>query len=470
MKLLVEVPKTYLPEREYIIKIIIDEYLGIPCVIKKTNTENVVISLSPDYNKKKFVIEDDLFKATEKEWLKPVSLPKQPIKWWDISDSLVNLPCGENKVPVLYGTDPCTEEFLQVNEDSIFLGLDFFGSAFFMLTRYEEIAKSDRDEHDRFPAKASLAYQEGFLNRPIINEYAEIFWQCIKYLWSDLNRKNREFKLVLSHDVDSPFQYAFFPFYKILRSCTGDLVKRKSFSLAKDRFSDWLMAKRGLLHRDPHNKFNFIMDINEKYNIKSTFYFMTGSDNYLDGSYSFEHPYIQELLKQIAKRGHRIGLHPSYNTYRDSNQTKNEFERLFGLCSKLGIEQDKWGGRQHFLRWESPTTWQNYEEAGLHYDTSLSYADCTGFRCGTCYEFPVFNLNTRQELSLIERPLIVMEGTILDEKYMNLRYNEAYETIDDLINCCKYYNGDFTLLWHNSHFGSSDDVELYLRVIENCIG
>ena len=35
-----------------------------------------------------------------------------------------------------------------------------------MLTRYEEIVKLDRDTFDRFPAWASLAYQEGFLDVP----------------------------------------------------------------------------------------------------------------------------------------------------------------------------------------------------------------------------------------------------------------------------------------------------------------
>jgi hypothetical protein len=52
-----------------------------------------------------------------------------------------------------------------------------------MLTRYEEVVKSDRDEHDRYLATASLDYQEGFLERPIFNEYLEILWACIKRLW-----------------------------------------------------------------------------------------------------------------------------------------------------------------------------------------------------------------------------------------------------------------------------------------------
>jgi hypothetical protein len=51
-----------------------------------------------------------------------------------------------------------------------------------MLARYKEVARSDRDEHDRFPAAASLTHQEGFFERPIVNEYLEILWSCVKRL------------------------------------------------------------------------------------------------------------------------------------------------------------------------------------------------------------------------------------------------------------------------------------------------
>ena len=75
------------------------------------------------------------------------------------------------------------ESYYAESDGGIQLGLDIFGSVFFMITRYEEVVKSDRDEYDRFPAAASLAYQEGFLDRPIVNEYLEILWTCMKRLW-----------------------------------------------------------------------------------------------------------------------------------------------------------------------------------------------------------------------------------------------------------------------------------------------
>ena len=75
----------------------------------------------------------------------------------------------------------------------------------FMLSRYEEVVKSDRDRFDRFPASASLAAQEGFLNRPIVNEYLEILWACLIRLWPQMQRNH-------AHFVCSPAMMSIFPF------------------------------------------------------------------------------------------------------------------------------------------------------------------------------------------------------------------------------------------------------------------
>lgn len=89
-----------------------------------------------------------------------------------------------------------SDNYMDVQDFKVKLGLDIFGSAFFMLTRYEEVVKSVKDEHERFQARASLAYQEGFLERPIVNEYLEILWWSMKRLWPNLERKKESFEYI----------------------------------------------------------------------------------------------------------------------------------------------------------------------------------------------------------------------------------------------------------------------------------
>jgi hypothetical protein len=337
-----------------------------------------------------------------------------------------------------------------------------------MLTRYEEVVKTERDQHDRFPASASLAFQEGFLERPIINEYIEILWWALKRLRPGLHRKQRNFRIIPTHDVDSPFGMLFLSPYALVRTLAGDILKRKSIKTFTRRGANAYKVKvAGDTLADENYTFDLIMDINEKHNLTSCFYMMEAQSlSDMDGNYPLDHPYIYNLIKSIHNRGHEIGLHPSYISYKNEEGIKRAAINLVSACYNIGIKQTQFGGRQHYLRWQCPDTWQHYEEAGLVYDTSLSYADHIGFRCGICYEYPVFNIKTKQVLKLKERPLIVMECSALAEQYMNLSYFEAMNRIRKLKDICKNYSGDFVVLWHNDRFIDRRDIELYRQVIE----
>ena len=208
------------------------------------------------------------------------------------------------------------------------------------------------------------------------------------------------------------------------------------------------------------------MRVSESFDLKSYFFFIAGhTDENFDGNYTLDLPWVRKLMRSIHARGHQIGLHPSYNTYLSLESLNREFQNLLGVASAENIEQETWGGRQHYLRWRVYKTWQCWEQAGLNFDSSVCFADHVGFRCGTCYEFSVFNLETSQELSLIERPLIVMDGTLLGPLYQNLSKEEALNTIKDLSDTVKKYDGVFTLLWHNNFIPGKQDKEFYERVL-----
>ena len=122
----------------------------------------------------------------------------------------------------------------------------------------------------------------------------------------------------------------------------------------------------------------------------------------------------------------------------------------------------------HFLRWETPVTMHGLVRAGITYDTTLGYADHAGFRCGTCHEYRAFDPVSRQVLlNLRLRPLIAMECTIIDERYMGLSVTtDAFEKFIKLKNACRIVSGDFTLLWHNSQFASEQKRELYQKILK----
>jgi hypothetical protein len=59
-----------------------------------------------------------------------------------------------------------------------------------------------------------------------------------------------------------------------------------------------------------------------------------------------------------------------------------------------------------------------------------------------------------------------MEDSVIDGVYMGMGYTkEAFEYMQTLKQRCHQFDGNFTLLWHNSNFLSIKDEEFYLGLI-----
>ena len=103
----------------------------------------------------------------------------------------------------------------------------------------------------------------------------------------------------------------------------------------------------------------------------------------------------------------------------------------------------------------------------MAYDSTLSFADKTGFRCGVCYEFTMYDLLNRKLFTLKQRPLIVMECTIIASRYEGLGYTEqAMQRFAYFKKVNHQFNGTFNLLWHNSHFENTQDKQFYKELIQ----
>lgn len=395
--------------------------------------------------------------------LSAARLPPSRLPNWNPSASGLRATLTAPTIPVLFGTP----QFHVDEEGHGHLGLDVIGSAFFMLSRYEELVVSERDEHDRFPARASIAFREGFLQRPIVDEYVEILWAAIEKLWPDFERAPRRFATRVTHDVDAPARDAFRSWTGLIRAAAGDILRRRALGKPLRRIRIRAASRRCIHPADEYNTFDWIMESSEKLGLRSAFYFICGRTHpRYDAQYEIGYPSIRKLLRTIYDRGHEIGLHPSYGTYKSPASIFAEATALKRTCSEEGIEQAEWGGRMHFLRWEMPTTLRAWDQAGMSYDSTLGYADLPGFRCGTCREFPAFDAEERRRLELVIRPLVAMECTVIADRYMGLGLSAAAcEKFLELKNACRIMGGTFTLLWHNTLLVTPQERELYQAVL-----
>ncbi|MFJ5713879.1 polysaccharide deacetylase family protein [Neobacillus sp. NPDC093127] len=421
-------PRNFLPERTYIIDILIGEYLGIAYEICDYEGVDYKIVLE---NKSILIIRDSFFSCQAGEdYLKPENIPAE-IGWG------INPFSIEEDIPIIYGNDE-----IAVMSQDITCGIDLFGSAFFMLTRWEEYVNKERDMHNRFPAKASAAYKNAFLERPIVNEYVEMLWNMLAHLGIEQARKEREFELILTHDVDH-ISYWKGPLRHV-QVLGADILKRKNVALFLRHIVDLTRVKLGK-QNDPYDTFDYIMNLSESAGIKSRFYFMSGGSTQFDNNYQVDESAALNIIKKVKERGHIIGFHPSFNAYNNPLQWKKEKERLE---EALGFSVKE--GRQHYLRFEVPVTWNIWDSNRMEMDCTLGYPEREGFRCGTCYEYTVFDFIERKKLTIKEFPLIVMDGTLFG--FQDLSPKQMETATMKLLEITKKYKGKFVYLWHNSSF------------------
>jgi hypothetical protein len=466
MKIKIIYPPKFENEKRYIVETVFSHFL---------NTNDFILEFSNDINPKEchliyeghpssklLILNNNFFDLEEDMWLKEGSLPKEPIEYLKI-DGLEGKFIN-NIIPVLYGKT--SGRIILESENTIHCDIDLFGGMFFFLTLYEEVVISKFDNHNRFNYLDSIIFKSKLYLRPVVNEYLEILKALILKIGFDSANDKRKYQLILSHDVDVPFSYNASFFY-FIRNITADLILRKSVSTFLKKLGARILPGKKLKYKlDPNNNFRYLMTISEKYSIKSFFNFiMINGRGNIDGNYEISDEYFLELLSEINKRGHIIGIHPSYETFDNFQLLFYQYDKLKKILNKLEITSTELGGRQHFLRWRNPETWQIWEDCGLKYDSSLGSEYFMGFRCGTCYEFPVFNLLNSKALRLIEYPLLVMDICAFKTKSKQIRE----DAILDISKICRYYNGNMTFLFHNNYAVTKIQKASYEHLISKLI-
>ena len=347
---------------------------------------------------------------------------------------------------------------------------DILGLVYWVLTRIEEIGRDEKllDSIGRFPATSSHAYRHQYLHRPIVDEWFSALRSHLKKIWPNLKLTKHTYMTVPSHDIDQPAYTYFRSPLRLIHMMITDLLRTKRIRhFISAPFQNY-KKRTSLPEKDCYNSFDWLMNVSEKNNLTSYFYFQAGLGNhYRDAHYSLLHPAIQKLITSIIDRGHKVGLHPSYRTFLSPDRIKKETDHLTQAIKKAIGKELPFGARMHFLRWRSTDTLKALDEAGLIYDTTLGYADQLGFRCGTCREYPAFDPLSQKRLNIKIKPLIVMDQTIISEKYLNLGYDKkSLMTVLNYKKACQNMKGNFTILWHNSTLETEEQKRYYKAIIE----
>lgn len=322
--------------------------------------------------------------------------------------------------------------------DSVF-PVDVFAAAFYFLSRYEEYVLEERDEHGRFSAKSSLAFENKFLYRPLIDEWAYQIANLLKQRFADFRISERQFYFQPTLDIDRPYFYL-----------TDSFFKQKAKKL------------RYQLQSDPFDIYDQVGDWDLQYGTKTIFFFLVGNQHEHDPAPEIDHPLYKSVIEKVSEL-HPVGIHPSYFSHLNAHEVKRE-KKLLVITSQRKISIS----RQHYLLLSFPKTYRDLIEADTKEDYTLAFADVPGFRATTCTPFFWYDLEKEEISSLLIHPTTVMDQSL--RKYMGLNPEEAIALIKELMNNVKKVNGDFISLWHNESVNDFNVwkgwKEVYIKMLE----
>ena len=244
--------------------------------------------------------------------------------------SMPQLPLKELEgMPILFG-EP---QVKQVNGTTVIYA-DLVASALFLLSRYEEKLNPERDVHNRFPAKASLAYKAGFLQRPLVDEYGAYLRKCLAQCGVELTQSAPKMTITLTHDVDVPFEH------RTLRSFLGGIRRGKVKTALKNACSS--------LDKNSVYTFPWLLEQDNRLPEAQKIYFL----RYPIQACAYDKPYLsyrmrdmKQLVTLLKQNGVQLGLHGSYQSGADGSlivEEKRQLEKNIGTP----LTQH----RYHFLR------------------------------------------------------------------------------------------------------------------------
>jgi hypothetical protein len=342
--------------------------------------------------------------------------------------------------------------FRPESADTIVCRADLLTSVVLTLSRYEETLAVPRDEHGRFAAASSIAWRDGFLDRPIVDEWGLAFAEAIRFLLPAWQPKKPVFRVKIGHDVDE-LGHPFKP-----RATLAHMIRRRS-PLAALRDFKALFAGSQTTYQLLLQE---VVALAGARGLDSAVYWKCCRSGPHDTGYNPRHRQIQGIISALRDSGAELGIHPSYQSFDSQSTFQLEVSNLKEL-----LQQDLVGGRQDFLRWK-PETWTAWEAEGIAYDASVGFADHIGFRAGTCHPYQPWLLAQGREANLLEIPLIAMDSTLLG--YMQLGKDEALNKTRQCIARCRAVGGVFTLVWHNTRILDPQHKLLYQTLLDDLSG
>lgn len=285
---------------------------------------------------------------------------------------------------------------------------DLPGAAFYLITRYEEYLPHEPDAIGRFPHTASIAFQQNFLSKPIIQHWVSLLKKKVgNHFFQSLPP---EPKWISGYDADILFQYQF----QSPIASLGKFIR----NLCKGNFQElslqWKVMRGSI--SDPFDIWQQLWQLCENKNIAPCFFFSGNEQQQgYDRQTSFLHPTVHTIMQGCRQYG-KLGWHPSFYSAADKLRMEKELAR-FQTTSPEKIKDVRF----HYLRFTLPQSYQWLIDLGIENEYSMGYGAVNGFRASFSDSFLWFDLERNQVTNLRIHPFCFMDSTF----YFHLKTTAA---------------------------------------------
>lgn len=348
---------------------------------------------------------------------------------------------GINDVPLQIDSWDGVPCFFAAGEGSA-LPYDIFAASFYLLSRYEEYLPHLKDIHGRFPPRESVAYQNNFLQQPVIDLWAAKLLLQLKAKFPDLKHQKQQYQHTSIIDVTTSHCFSYRGF---VRSIAGFLLDVCSLKLRRvvQRVAVWFNPAK-----DPYDNFEELIALHKKYATKSRFFFQFADYSTYDKNVSPNNNKFRYLIKSVADYGN-VSLAASYSSFYNIDLLKKEKKKLANVINRSVSTV-----RLRYNRVDVPETYRTLVEAEFTDDYSMGYTHEIGFRAGTCTPFYFFDINLE-----IQQPIKIHPFALHDYALLNMvNKKEIQEKIANIASGVKTVNGQFITVFSNELIGGDHKV------------
>lgn len=347
----------------------------------------------------------------------------------------------------------------QTENPSSMIPFDIFAACFYFLSRYEEYLPYETDEHGRYKAENSFAFQHNLLQKALVDRWVDYFSHIINQHFPDEEMKKNEFRFFPTYDIDLAFLYKNKGLCLTLAGIGKQLIKREWEAL-KNRLDSVYRKKQ-----DPYDTFNYLENLHQQYKLQALFFILFASRSRYDKNNFINNKNFISLIQRLEQHA-TIGIHASYASSFSHNEILQKEIRQLQAVVKNPIVSN----RQHYIRLRLPETYDMLLKNNIKDDYSMGYVNHIGFRAGTCFPFYFFNLKDNKATSLRVHPFLFMENALLSSSDTSVE--ALWEKVKPCLEEVKKYQGELITLFHNVSFGPESKVDFktfYERIINDIL-